>query len=162
MSNTALNSTFRQFALMFLGRAHVDEDIPFAETLDRKALDGSIESLPLVDSYLSHVQSKLSTLTSKQYNDVALRCGAYVGECIRMTWPDAYDWTDYDTYVPHKPEIQAQIPQRTLGTSALLLRKPDSMIMPVDKVLRFLHDGPENSMLVFADGERQHHAECEV
>jgi hypothetical protein len=158
MSTIAMNSNFRQFALMFLGRAHVDEDIPFAETLDRPALDGSIESLTVVDRYLTQVQSNLASLTDKQHNNVALRCGAYVGECIRMTWPDAYDWTDYESYIPHKPELQAMMPERTLGTCALLVRKPDCMIMPVSKVLRFLHEGPENSVHDFADGERQHHA----
>jgi hypothetical protein len=144
---------------MFLGRAHVDEDIPFAEILDRPALDGSIESLAIVDRYLAHVKANLGALTSKQHHDVALRCGAYVGECIRMTWPDAYDWTDYDSHVPHHPDLRAAMPERTLATSALLVRNFDAVVLPVDTVLRCLNGGPEHSVHSFADGERQHHPE---
>jgi hypothetical protein len=157
MSDTPLNSTFRQFAHMFLGRTHVDEDIPFAHTLDRASLDGSIESLTIVDRYLAHVQSRLDSLTEKEYSNIALRCGAYVGECIRMTWPEAYDWTDYNAYVPNRPELQAAMPRRTLENSAILVRKPDCLIMPVNTVIRFLQAGPENSVVSFAESERQYH-----
>jgi hypothetical protein len=55
MIPTEMSSTFREFALMFLGRMPVDEDIPFAENLDRTALNGTIDSLQAVDAYLSFV-----------------------------------------------------------------------------------------------------------
>ena len=142
---------------MFLGRQPVEEDIPFAENLDRSALDGSIDSLQVVDDYLSFVQANLEHLTDSEYNNLALRCGGYVGECIRMTWPESYDWCDYNDYMPSHPQLNGLMPERTLGTCALLVRKPDGMILPVNKVLRFLHEGPENSVHYFAHCETQHH-----
>jgi hypothetical protein len=154
---TPLNSTFRQFAHMFLGRAHVDEDIPFADQIDRPSLDGSIESLPAVDNYLAHVKANLSTLTEKQLHDVAFRCGAYVGECIRMTWPEAYDWTDYAAFIPDHPEFQAVLPERNLGTSALLVRKPDIVLTPVKHVLSVLQGESPDGVHPYAEAERQHH-----
>ena len=157
MTSADMNSTFREFALMFLGRQPVDEDIPFAENLDRSALDGSIDSLRAVDNYLSYVQANLEHLTDSKCNNLALRCGGYIGECIRMTWPESYDWCDYSDYMPSHPQLSGLMPDRTLGTCALLVRKPDSMILPVNKVLRFLHEGPENSVHYFAHCEIQHH-----
>jgi hypothetical protein len=152
-----LNSTFRQIAHMFLGRAFVDEDIPFADKLDRPSLDGTIESLPIVDSYLSHVIARRATLTEKQHHDIALRCGAYVGECIRMTWPDAYDWTDYEAFMPDHPELQPTMPERTLGNCAILTRKPDSILTPVQHVLGVLHGDFGTGVHAFAEDERRHH-----
>lgn len=157
MTTAEMNSTFREFALMFLGRLPVDEDIPFAENLDRSALDGSIDSLKVVDDYLSFVQANLEHLTELEYNNLVLRCGGYIGECIRMTWPESYDWCDYDDYILSHPQIQGMMPERTLGTCALLVRQPDGMILPVNKVLRFLHEGPENSVHYFAHCETQYH-----
>jgi hypothetical protein len=158
MSATALNSTFRQFALMFLGRTHVDEDIPFTDMLDRPALDGSIESLATVDSYLAHAHAHLASLSAKQQNDIALRCGAYLGECIRMTWPDAYHWTDNDELPSTHFNLETVTPARNLGGAAILVRHSLDMIMPVDIVRRVLHEGPANGVLQFAESERQHHS----
>lgn len=158
MSATAFNSTFRQFALMFLGRTHVDEDIAFADVLDRAALDGSIESLATVDSYLAHAHANLASISDKQQNDIALRCGAYLGECIRMTWPDAYHWTDNDELPSTRFGLEAVTPARNLGGAAILVRHSLDMIMPVDIVRRVLQDGPGDSVLQFAESERQHHS----
>jgi hypothetical protein len=157
MTADEMNATFREFALMFLGRLPVDEEIPFVENLNRSALDGSIESLAAVDNYLAFVCENLEHLTDSEYNNLVLRCGAYTGECIRTTWPHAYDWCDYDDYVRGHPKMKAILPERMLGTCALLTREPDAMNMPLNKVLRFLHEGPENSLHYFAHCERQYH-----
>ncbi len=157
MKTSKMNGIYHEFALMFLGRVAVEEDIPFAESLDRASLDGSISSLALVDDYLLFVHENLEGLTDSEYKNLALRCGAYVGECVRMTWPGLYDWMDYDDYVPLHPEAAERLPERYLGTSALLLRNPDAFIMPVNKVLRFMHEGPENSVHYFATCEHRHH-----
>lgn len=158
MTATEMNSIFREFALMFLGRLPVDEEIPFVEHLDRSALDGSIDSLGLVDNYLSVVRANLEHLTGPDYKRLALRCGGYIGECIRMTWPESYDWCAYDDFMSTHPQMRPLMPERTLGTNAVLLRKPDGMIMPLNKVLRFLEEGPENSVHYFAHCERQYHS----
>ena len=157
MSTPDLNAVFRDYALMFLARMPVDEDIPFAENLDRTSLDGSIESLAVVDDYLAFVHENLKHLSDAEYNNLVLRCGGYIGECIRMTWPDFYNWTDYNDYVPGRPKLRDLMPERNLGNCAFLARKPDKMIMPLNKVLRFLHEGPENSVLYFAQCERRYH-----
>lgn len=165
--STALNSNFRQFAQMFLGRAHVDQDIPFAEALDRASLDGSIESLAAVDQYLAHVQSHLASLTDKQRHDLVLRCGAYLGECIRMTWPEDYDWTDDHDFVPWGPSRAKPVPapepapaaaKDATGGSAFLVRRPGEKITPMDHVLRCLSEGPGQTVQAFAESERQFHA----
>ena len=157
MTAAEMNSTFREFALMFLGRQSVDEDIPFAENLDRSALNGSIDSLTVVDDYLSFVQANLEHLTDSEYNNLVLRCGGYIGECIRMTRPESYDWCDYNDYMLSHPEMKGMMPERNLGTCALLVRKPEGMNLPLNKVLRFLHEGLENSVHYFAHCETQRH-----
>ena len=157
MKTSKMNGIYHELALMFLGRMEVEEDIPFAESLDRSALDGSISSLGFVDDYLLFIHENLESLSDCEYQNLALRCGAYVGECVRMTWPGLYDWMDYDDYVPLHPEAAERLPERYLGTSALLLRNPDTFITPVNKVLRFMHGGPAESVHYFATCEHQFH-----
>jgi hypothetical protein len=157
MRTSKTNASLHELALMFLGRLPVEREIPFVESLDRAALDGSISSLGVVDDYLLFVHENLWQLTESECSDLALRCGAYVGECIRMTWPGQYDWMDYDDYVPLHPEVAKILPERVVGTCALLLRNPDGFLTPVDKVLSFMHDGPASSVHYFATCEHDHH-----
>ena len=157
MTTSKTNSSLHELALMFLGRMPVEEDIPLAGSLDRAALDGSISSLAVVDDYLLFVHENAEHLTEADYQNLALRCGAYVGECIRITWPGMYDWMDYNDYVPIHQEAMATLPERVLGTCALLLRNPDAFLLPVHRVLRFIHDGPANSVHHFAICEHEHH-----
>ena len=152
-----MNRTFQQHAALFTGKKACDEEIPFAEKLDRAALDGSIESLKVVDGYLSFLHENLGRLTDADFTNLALRCGGYVGECIRMTWPESYDWCEYDDYMLTCPDLESVIPERNLGTCALLARGANGMVLPLNKVLRYLHEGPENSVHFFADCERPYH-----
>ena len=157
MSPEEMTRTFQQFAALFLGQLPCDEEIPFVEKLDRSALDGSIDSLHVVDRYLSFVRDHIEQLTTADFNNLALRCGAYVGECIRLTWPESYDWCDYNDFMLTRPDLKSMIPERNLGTCAMLTRGPHSMLMPLNKVLRYLYEGPENSVHNFAHCERQYH-----
>lgn len=157
MKTSKTNTSLHESALMFLGRIPVEEDIPFAESLDRAALDGSIYSLGLVDDYLLIVHENLGQLTASEYQNIVLRCGAYVGECVRMTWPGMYDWMDYSDYALLHPEVSEVLPERLLGTCALLLRSSGEFILPLNKVQSFMHDGPAESVHYFATCEHQHH-----
>jgi hypothetical protein len=113
--------------------------------------------LHFVDDYLAFVQANLEHLTNTEYNNLVLRCGRYIGECIRMTLPESYDWCDYNDNIALFPQMKGIMPERMLGTCTLLVRKPDGMVLPLNKVLRFLHEGPENSVYYLACCERQGH-----
>jgi hypothetical protein len=146
-----LNSIFNEFAPAFVGTVACDEDIALPELLDRSRLDGSLESLHEVDRYLTHLHKNRSRLSVEAWGITLLRAGAYVGEVIRHAAPAGeFQWVDYDDYMPLHPELQPLIPQRTLATCAFLVRRSGAMSMPLNKIARFIDEGPENSVHFFA------------
>ena len=80
-----------------------------------------------------------------------LWCGAYVGEVIRHAREGEFRWIDYNDYIKDHPDLTSLIPQRTVATCGLLLNSRGGMSMPLNKVARFIEDGPENSVQFFAD-----------
>jgi hypothetical protein len=84
-----------------------------------------------------------------------LRGGAYVGEVIRNNAKRRYDWVDYDQYMPRHPDLRRLIPERTTATCAFLCTDTDVMTMPLNKIVRFIEEGPENNIHYYASVECQ-------
>ena len=77
--------------------------------------------------------------------------GAYLGEVIRHAAPDGeFRWVDYNEYMPSHPDLQKMIPNRTAATCAFLVRRSGAMSMPLNKIARFINEGPENNVPFFA------------
>ncbi|MCU0242783.1 MAG: hypothetical protein MUF51_10220 [Vicinamibacteria bacterium] len=146
-----LNSIFREFALAFIGRLDgADGEIADPERLRRNKLDGSLDSLHVVDEYLAHLHKMSRRIPEDRWHRTVLWGGAYLGEVIRYETAYRFNWVDYNEYMPRHPRLQPILPERTVASCAFLVLPDDFMIMPLNKIARFIDEGPENSVHFFA------------
>jgi hypothetical protein len=146
-----LNAIFNEFARLFVGTIKDKQDVAFPASLDRQRLDGTIESLHEVDRYLTYLHENRNGIQDAEWGITLLRAGAYLGEVIRHAAPDGeFQWVDYNEYMTSHPELQKVIPNRTAATCAFLVRRSGAMSMPLNKIARFIDEGPENNVHFFA------------
>jgi hypothetical protein len=151
MDMSELDEIFNEFARAFVGVVQDGKEIAFPGELKRDLLDGSVESLHEVDRYLGRLHEKQEEIAEEEWPITLLRAGAYVGEVIRHAAPAGeFEWVDYDEYMPAHPDLRAMIPERTAATCAFLVHRSGGMSMPLNKVARFISEGPENSVHYFA------------
>jgi len=145
-----LDSMFNEFARAFVGTVTTDHEIAFPEHLRREDLDGSVESLHVVDEYLAFLHENRERIAVDERRSTVLWGGAYVGEVIRHARVGIFEWIDYDEYMPAHPHLHPLIPERTVASCAFLVASDGSMSMPLNKIARFIDEGPENSVHFFA------------
>lgn len=146
-----IDDIFNEFARLFVGTIKDDVDVAFPHALRRKELDGSLESLHVIDEYLLYLHNTSPELSGRDWHVTVLRAGAYVGEVIRHGAPaGAFHWEDYNEYMPKSPRLADMIPERTAATCAFLVHSSGAMSMPLNKIARFIDEGPENSLHFFA------------
>jgi hypothetical protein len=159
-----VSSYFEEFAEAFVGRVKGNHDIAFELFLNREALDYSLDSLKLVDKYLDEVhacvkpkphtgiralfQRKIVERTP-ELDKTILWAGAYVGEVLRRLDP-SWSWLDYDDYaILNSPPISELLEPKHLGVAAALVRTNGDLNLPINKVLRYVHEGSEHNTHLF-------------
>lgn len=146
-----LNSIFNEFARAFVGTVTDGNEVAHANLLDREQLDGSLDSLHVVDAYLSALHSRRDTIGEREWHLTVLRAGAYVGEVIRHSAPaGAFNWVDYDEYLPAHPNLRDLLPERNSATCAFLVHRTGAMSLPLNKIARYIAEGAEHSVHFFA------------
>ena len=146
-----LDDIFHNFAEAFRGASKDDREIAFPELLRRDRLDWSLDSLREVDAYLGQLHDRQDTLDAAAAEITVLRGGAYVGEVVRLGRSSGgFHWVDYDDYVPREPKLAAMLGPRDVATCAFLVAPDGGMTMPLNKIARFLGEGPEHSVHFFA------------
>jgi hypothetical protein len=146
-----VNDIFEEFAECFVGTVDGDGEIVHPEHLDRGKLDYSLASLKIVDKYLAYLHTNRTEEMGREWVKAVLWGGAYVGEVIRRNTPQKYDWVDFDVFIREYPgTTQLLGEEKQLGFCALLSSGGGDFIMPINKMLRFIHDGPEDSVYFFA------------
>ena len=151
-----INEFFHNFAAKFAGPFDEARPICYPDLLKRDKLDFSHDSLDYVDEYLSVLHRLKETIQQNEWHTTVLYAGAYVGEVIRNETENFYHWIDYDDYIPHHPDMQRLIPERTTPTTAFLVDDGDRMSMPLNKIARFIEEGDEHSVHFFADCDIAH------
>jgi hypothetical protein len=116
------------------------------ELLDALALDFSVDSLAAIDRYLDAI--RLDKLEEGDLLRIVLRCGAYVGEVVRRHSSVELHWVDYDE-AARESKLVRDI-GRHIGTMGVLRGGPDQMCFPLGKVSKFIENGREDSVLLFA------------
>ena len=140
------------FCAGLLGSTPFEEgDLLLVERLDRSALDYSVESVKEIDEWLTAVSLIVGSATEADYNNTVLSAGCYVGETIRRNSPVSFEWRDHAEYFEENPKLASVFPYG-LGT-AVVLARPDGITLPINKVLRLLHEGPENNLHFYVSGE---------
>jgi hypothetical protein len=153
----AIDAICLEYAEAFIGRVRAERDIALEIMLNRAALDYSLASLTFVDAYLNDVYesvrppSGLRGLFARkkvertaEMDHTILWGGAYVGEVLRRVQP-AWSWLDYDDYLAREPRAPHLLGPRDLGTTALLVQADGAMTLPINKILRYVHEGDEHS-----------------
>ena len=146
-----LDAIFNEFARLFVGTIKDVKEVAFPAVLNREKLDGTVESLHEVDRYLNYLHENRNAIQDEEWRITLLRAGAYLGEVIRHTAPEGeFKWVDYNEYMPSRADLQKIIPERTAATCAFLVRRSGAMSMPLNKIARFIDEGPENNVHFFA------------
>ena len=116
------------------------------EVANTSALDFSMDSLAAIESYLNEIRS--DKLDPEDLLRVVLRCGAYVGEVVRRHSTAELHWVDYDEAARESKLVQDA--GRDIGTMGVLRAGPDRMCFPLGKVSKFIANGREDSVVLFA------------
>ncbi|WP_067699039.1 hypothetical protein [Nocardia jejuensis] len=150
-----INDVFAEFAAIFAGEIEATEEIVDADRLARERLDFSVESLEAVDEYLAHLREVLpEEAGGAEWSRTILWGGAYLGEVMRRNSPRGLEWVDYDDFVTDFPETRALLgEERALEVCAFLTMGDGGFTLPINKVCRFLAEGPENSVRFYASVE---------
>lgn len=145
---------FGQFAEAFLGNMEGDGDIPVRDKLTTSKLDYSLESLQEVDRYLEIVYKIKISDSSKEYQNLVVWAGAYIGEVIRRNADEEYHWVQYNEYMENKDASLKNLVPLLLTTHAfLVVVESDYMTMPINKVARRLDEGSSNNVHFYAAGD---------
>jgi hypothetical protein len=116
------------------------------ELLDRRRLDGSLESLRHIDDFLQQLHAQPPSEDALFH--VALRCGAYVGEVFRAQPVGAgYHWAYYEDAAKYSAPLAGM--GLSMGTAAVLWKDRHSLVFPVGKVCKFIENGAEDSVYSF-------------
>jgi hypothetical protein len=146
-----VNEPFAEFAACFVGTQKGDGEIAHAGHLDRSKLDYTVESLRAVDAYLTFLHQNRPEQMDRDWGRAVLWGGAYVGEVVRRHAPQRYDWVDFDDFVQVYPNTRQILgEEKRLGWCALLTPGRGGFTLPINKLLRFIYDGPEDSVHFYA------------
>jgi hypothetical protein len=146
-----INDIFREFAACFVGELKGDDEIVYPEKLDRSVLNYSVQSLKVVDKYLEFLHENHPEQMGREWVKAVLWGGAYVGEVIRRHAPREYNWVDFEVFIGKYPETTRLLGEdKQLGFCALLTPGGRGFTLPINKMLRFIHDGREDSVYYYA------------
>jgi hypothetical protein len=146
-------SLIPKFCSAFLGESSFEEGkVVFQASIPVAQKNYSIASLRYLDQYLDLLRSRKAELVGQNYTNTVLAAGCYLGEVIRRNTERSYQWLNYDDYFPKHPKIAALV-SKGLGSAAVLADEGGRMTMPLNKIIRYLEEGPENNTLFYAEGE---------
>ena len=143
-----INETFNDLAYMF---NHEQTDpIYKLDFLKNKELDFSYDSLKIVDQYLLEVRkTELDKLSNEQFTRIVVRAGAYVGETIRRNDKSKqWNWVDFE----NAQKINSKFfndSEKSLSY-ADVLTDGQQFTFPLNKVIKFLNNGEEDSLYFYA------------
>ncbi len=152
-SESELNSQIAEVADFFSGKIRGEVDVLYARNLARAKLDYSLDSLDAVSKWLLVLRQNGIRTESAGAADSIIWSGAYVGEVIKRCAKKPYSWVGYEEYMStQKPSLRNMIPC-SFGTQFLLASNSGAMTLPINKVIRFLEEGPENDLRFYAAAE---------
>jgi hypothetical protein len=152
-NRSLLDEQMAEVADYFAGKIRGDHEVLFADKLDRSKLDLSLASLHAVDAWLKVLLAAKVDPDSQAAAETLVWAGAYVGEVIRACSTRSFTWMRYDEYMAdQEAKVRDMIPH-TFGTQFMLAsRTTKAMTLPLNKVVRFLAEGPENNLHYYAAG----------
>jgi hypothetical protein len=145
-----LDADMEEVADFFAGRHRGERDVMQANALDRSALDFSLASLHVVDRWLGHLRDAGVRLDTPNVAETIIWAGAYVGEVIRRNAKRRFRWLPYEEYMAAQPRSLRNMIPYEFGTQFILAHDKGGMTLPINKVCRWLEEGPENDLHFYA------------
>ena len=154
-----LNDVFEEFAAYFAGERDCDRPMVHSGLLKRDKLDYTVASLETVDEYLKYLHEYWHGQMGREWNQEwdrgVMWGGAYVGEVIRRNAPRPYDWVAFDVFIRAFPATTKLLGSKKSLAVCALLTTPGSanFTLPIAKTLKFVVNGPEDSVHFYATCE---------
>ena len=145
-----LDEQMEEVAKFFAGQIKGAHDVQMASALDRSRLDFSLDSLRAVDRWLGHLHEAEADVSDPQTAESVVWAGAYVGEVIRRNSERQFGWLPYEAYMATQEEKLRRMIPYTFGTQFILADANGGMTLPINKVWRWLDEGPENDLHFYA------------
>lgn len=155
LANSAQAPEDQTLALSQLAQIFFEDDDTFGrEHLDRRRLDFSVESLKHINDYLEAIRKDKDV--EKDWTRVVLRAGAYVGEVIRRNDKKVqWRWIDYQGAKQVEPKLFESF-GRSVATAAVLYDGNKGFVFPLAKVEKYLKNGSEDDVYLFANVMMSH------
>jgi hypothetical protein len=148
-----LDEQMAEVADFFAGKRIGDTDVLAAANLQRKRLDFSVESLKAVDEWLARLHADGVEPSASEAAETIVWTGAYVGEVIRRNSSRAYRWMHYEEYMASQDTALQDVIPYSFGTQFVLTAGAGVMTLPINKVGRWLDEGPQNDLHFYASAE---------
>jgi hypothetical protein len=142
----------KNFAMQLTGETLSTLDLPFPDEIApfREDLNYVLESLITLDMYMEKVHGHVDELSSRHLEDLVVGIGAYVGEIIVRVSRGRYRWSSFEAYAQAFPESRERLGREPdINTFAFCVREDGKMYMPLNKVSRFIFEGPQHSLEFF-------------
>ena len=143
-----INETFDDLAYMFNNEQK--DPIYKLDFLKNRKLDFSYNSLKIVDQYLIEIRKiGLDKLSNEEFTRIVVRTGAYVGKTIRKNdKSEQWNWVDFENAQKISPEFFKDS-EKSLAYAAVLT-DGQQFTFPLNKVIKFLNNGEEDSLYFYA------------
>ena len=143
-----INETFDDLAYMFNNEQK--DPIYKLDFLKNRKLDFSYNSLKIVDQYLIEIRKiGLDKLSNEEFTRIVVRTGAYVGKTIRKNdKSEQWNWVDFENAQKISPEFFKDS-EKSLAYAAVLT-DGQQFPFPLNKVIKFLNNGEEDSLYFYA------------
>ena len=132
----------------------LSDDISLADQLNADALDGSIESLDLIDGYLTEVKKGLDdgsiTLSDPEFGNAVMGVGGYLG-LIMVTSAPVDECLTYPEAVEAAPELQETVGAPSAFTFFLITGPDGSIQLPMTRVMNVVTGVAEGATRDYAE-----------
>lgn len=146
------------YAEFFVAGKWESESIAFPQHLKLSGLNYSIESLEVIDEYLTYLHENNSNIGDRELVNTVIWGGCYIGEVLKRHSEKTFHWENLQDYLDRYPHLK-EILTPSYTTVVVLVDDRDAMTMPLNKVARFIYEGLENNITFYASGELKYRDE---
>ena len=116
------------------------------ELLNPSSLDFSLESLLHLDEYLKYIHK--NPPKGNDFLRLVMRCGAYVGEVMRKNSSKELHWVTYKEAAKFSEYVSGI--EYSIASVAMIWHGKESLSFPLGKICKFIENGSEDSVYLFA------------
>lgn len=169
-SERNMDSDAKQMIEEFLQGNGFFQDLDRRERLNISRLDFTIESLGEVDAYLESrfrdaggdedtPVNIASYVSQAEFAPLVFSLGTYCGEVIRKH-TNGYHWYEFGAWLELSPTAESILGREpNIGTHTLLGKPNGAFTLPLNKVVKYLNEGPSESLAFYAEAEINSHSQ---